>query len=493
MKQMTTEQYFDTYGEMPQWGSSDKTEDKDARATRGFATGLATGAMKSVGELGLGIGQMGRGIQRGISQGVDAVAGTEGFGLGESPFDPERADEIRDTTLAAEQPGEGTGKFLGTLAQYMAPTSPIVRGQRMLQGAAQGLPRAAQGVGQVAARFAPEAVGTGAVGTIRSGGDLQQGATEGVLAGAGSVALRGLAQAARSTYWPALEQSVTRAFGIQGKRSGGKALQDVGNKISGLGILKKRAPETQVKLPDGTTQAFDPSNATYDTTLQAWNQIRKNIYDQYHSLARQAGDSTTIDISRSRQALEQMLDEPVTATQRTAINRLIKSVDEAFPNQNQVDILRAEKFVENLNKEAVDSFFKGTSDAVASEVNASTARAIREMLDEAITSRTGGQYQALRTQYSALKGIEDDLVRKFQQQARSTGGGLPEYVGMFASGDIISGLLSGSPMAVTRGTLLGAMAAMKRNLSSNERHLRRSFDLLDQPETSQFIQRLFGD
>jgi hypothetical protein len=101
------------------------------------------------------------------------------------------------------------------------------------------------------------------------------------------------------------------------------------------------------------------------------------------------------------------------------------------------------------------------------------------MMDDVIEESTGAQYQATRSQYAALKSLEDDLVRKFQQDARSIGGGLPEYTGAFASGDIIGSALSLDPAQFAKGATLGTFSLLKRKLSNPERFLRRSFDLID--------------
>jgi hypothetical protein len=454
-----------------------------------FAKGVGRGLLKSAGETVLGIGQIGRGIQSGAARflGLGAPSG------GASMFDPEQAQQIREGVLKANAPGEGTGKFIGTAAQYLLPTSKITKGQQVLGAAASRLPRTAglQLAGKAAARFIPEAAGTGAVAFVRSGGDLEQTKDEALLAGGFSVGLGALGGLARSTYWPTLDDSVTKALGVQGKKSGGVALQQTAQKVSGLQVLKNRAKDLTVSMEDGAKAAFDPQNASYSTTLQAWKQAREKVFNEYTEMANKAGEKATLDMSPIRQQIADALDAPILSVEKNAVRSLLRDFDEIFKDPSNVDMQVAERFVKSLNENTVQGFFTGTSDAASSKVNAGTSRLIREMMDDVIEETTGAKYQATRSQYAALKSLEDDLVRKFQQDARSIGGGLPEYTGAFASGDIIGSALSLDPAQFAKGATLGTFSLLKRKLSNPERFLRRSFDLIDDAP-SDLLLRIWG-
>lgn len=453
-----------------------------------FAKGIGVGALKAVGETTLGAGQLGRSVQKMLPSWMSTIPGS----TGENIFDPNQAQQLRDTVLSANAPGQGTGKFLGTAAQYLLPTSSITRGQQILGAAASKVPTTlGRMTAQGAARFLPEAVGTGAVSFVRSGGDVEQAKQEGMLAGGFSVGLGALGGLARATYWPVLDDSVNKALGVQGKKSGGVALNQTAQKTSGLQVLKDRAKELTVKLDDGSTAPFDPATATYNTTLQAWKSAKEKIFNEYTSLASKAGDTATLDLSGLRQQIANSLDAPILSVEKNAVRSVLKDFDVIFQNPNAVDLQTAERFVKSLNENTVQGFFTGTSDAASSKVFAGTARLIREQLDEAITENTGQGYQALRSQYAALKSIEDDLVRRFQQDARQIGGGLPEYTGAFASGDIIGSALSLDPAQFAKGATLGVFSALKRKLSNPERFLRRSFDLIDDVPSDLYL-RIFG-
>jgi hypothetical protein len=463
------------------------TEDSVFGKLKAFAKGVPVGIAKSFGDLALGTGELGRKIQGALPV-PDAWKGTE------SLFDQGSEQNIAArTALTADAPGEGTGKFVGTAAQYLAPTGMVTKSQGALANLATRVPTAVgRTVAGAAARAIPEATATGLVTAVRTGGDTEQVKDDALLAGGASVAFNTLGGIARSTYFPQLKESVAKALGIQGKQSGGAALRATTEKAAGLQVLKDNAKNVTVTLDDGTKAAFDPKKATYGTTLQAWNETRKQIYKKYTDLADTVGGSRTLDLTDIREKLANVNDAPVLSVYKNAASSLLKDFDSAFPDATSADMMRAQQFVESLNSQTVSGFFKGTSDAASSEINAGTSRVIREKMDDLITETTGGNYQELRSQYAALKSLEDDLVRKFQQHSRSIGGGLAEYAGMFSSGDILSGILSANPGQTAKGTLVSALALAKRLLSDPERYLRRSFELVDQEAPNALYQRIFG-
>ena len=115
------------------------------------------------------------------------------------------------------------------------------------------------------------------------------------------------------------------------------------------------------------------------------------------------------ELAVKKQLLEETKTAPTLSIYKNAAQSLINDMDSAFDDITKADIPNAQKFLEALNSQTVSGFFKGTSDAATSEINAGTARAIREAMDKTITETTGEGYQSLRSQYSALKSIEDDL------------------------------------------------------------------------------------
>lgn len=486
---MTREEYEQKYGIPPEedtFGIQEEDEASRDNSFLDFLKGIGVGVAKSAGEAIVGAGEIGRRIQ-------GALPLPERFMGGESIFDKGSSKNVAAReSLKADASGEGVGKFVGTAAQYLAPTRAIVGAQQKLGAVAQLAPKGTQILAKATARAVPEAVGTGAVSAVRSGGDTEATERDAKLAGAFSLVFGSLGSLARASYYPQLNESVTRALGIQGKTSGAQAVKEVGKKIAGLTVLKKYADDLKVVVDDGVEQSFNPSKATYQTTIQAWDAAKDKVFNAYDDIATKAGERAVVDLNPILEMVDAVQSAPTLSAHKNAARTLASDIRSAFPDATSADIKSLQTFLKTLNANTAQGFFKGTSDNASAEVFAGTAKLIREKLDEVIASAGDARYGSLRQEYAALKSIEDDLVRRFKQDARKIGGGLPEYAGMFASGDIISGLLRASPGEVARGTLVASLAALKRKLSNPERFLRRSFELIDEEDTKDIWIRLFG-
>ena len=456
-------------------------ETNDSSGLGAFARGLLVGLAKSAGQLGVGLGELGSKVLEPIGYETPDV-----YSAG-SPTNVAAKEALRPSGF-----GQSVGKFAGDVAQFAVPTSQIVRGQQLLRGAASNLPGVVQTAARAGARFVPEAVGTGAVSLARSGGDVGRAREEALFAGGASVGLGALGKIARSTYFPELADSVSKALSVQGKVSGAVAMKELGRKVSGLAVLKKYAPRLAVRGADGAEEVFNPSKATYDTTLQAWNEARKSIFNQYNELAQRAGDKITVDLTPVYNNLIKTLDEPRLEAYHKAAEKLFDDINRNFKNYKKADIRGLQTFLADLNSNTAQGFLKGTAENATAEINAGAARALREQLDRVITETTGEKYAALRSEYAALKSIEDDLVRKFRQAARKTGGGLQDYVDIFSSGDIVAGVLYQQPQMIATGLTRGFLGQVRKALGENERFLRRSFDLIDKDDANELVLRLFG-
>jgi len=107
-----------------------------------------------------------------------------------------------------------------------------------------------------------------------------------------------------------------------------------------------------------------------------------------------------------------------------------------------------------MNKN-LQAFYRNPSYESASKaaVDAGIANNMRKALDSAIEGATGSQYQILKNQYSALKAIEQDVVRAAMRDARRNVKGLLDYTDIFTGGQMIGGLLSLNPAMFTKGAV----------------------------------------
>ena len=117
------------YSSFIQRAAIDTTVEEPLQADTPLLQKVGTGAAKELGSTGIGIGSIGRGIQKGLSKGVDKLFGTEDFGLGgESVFD--KASEKQKKAqefLTPEGGAEKLGAGLTEAATFFIPGSQVTK------------------------------------------------------------------------------------------------------------------------------------------------------------------------------------------------------------------------------------------------------------------------------------------------------------------------------------------------------------------------------
>ena len=95
----------------------------------GFGVDVVQGVAKSAGDLGLGLGTLGRKLQGVVSKGVDKVFGTKGFGMGEAGvFDEGSVQNTQaNKLLERDTLGEKVGGFVGDVASFAIPGGVVTK------------------------------------------------------------------------------------------------------------------------------------------------------------------------------------------------------------------------------------------------------------------------------------------------------------------------------------------------------------------------------
>lgn len=157
---LSVEQIVEMQERETQKPASEQRKDVKLWDTSGFTSPFVGGA-KEVGRTGLGIGTIGRGIQRKLSQGIGALTGIEDFGMGtKSVFDIDsQARQQAEEKLKAEGSGEKIGGFVTGAGIAALPSGAATKATKGL-----GFARAMLGRGAIA----------GVTGTIQGGGDIDR-------------------------------------------------------------------------------------------------------------------------------------------------------------------------------------------------------------------------------------------------------------------------------------------------------------------------------
>lgn len=187
-----------------------------------------------------------------------------------------------------------------------------------------------------------------------------------------------------------------------------------------------------------------------DQFTQAIHQTKKDIFKQYDTLAKQAGEQgVTVN-------LDNIVQELGNITQRKEIQtfnpEIIKYVNQQIDNLRVAKSLTAEEAqnaITILNKN-LEAFYKNPSYDTASKarVDSLIANNLRTSLDNVIEAKTGAQYQELKNAYGSLKTIEKDVNRRTIIDARKNIKGLIDFSDIFSGATVVHGLISSNPATI---------------------------------------------
>lgn len=390
----------------------------------GFVMDVGQGVAKSAGELALGVGTLGRNIQKGLSKGADLIFGSKNFGLGgQGIFDPgSEARQPIEETLARDTAGEKVGGFVGDVASFALPGGAVVKGTK----GANFLTRAA-------ALGASDA----AITTARQG-EFDRGSVDAAIIGAVFPIVGKGASAAKQAILPSgadaggkvinsLIKPLLKDFSY-GKNPG-KAVAEAGITASSLDDLATKIKVARQETGEQISNAVAKSNKTFNAT------------------------DALIPLD---EALEVAKKSP--RTNATVINRLqnlkddLLQVDADGVAQRQLDNLTADefwKFNQDIG-ELARWTGNATDDEIVNKALKRTYSSTRKQLEQGV-----GGVDELSEKYANLKSAEVATEYRDKIAARQN---LLSFSGTQAG--LGSGLLTAAATGgVTTPLLVGAGAA----------------------------------
>lgn len=265
--QMTREEYTKKYGTAPFSAIAPALQEaEEAPLGNTGVKGLATGLAKSAVGLFQGAGTLGRGIQRGVSEGIGAITGVQNFGMSEGMFDKGTASNKRLTELATPRTtSESVGKFVGDVAQFAIPggaAAKATKGAGVLtkMAAAGGTDAVVQSVQQGGVNRA--SLDTAILGAVFPAlGKLKEGAKLTIGSNAGARVINSIIKPVTKQF--SYGKNPGRAVAALGIKA--SSLEDLaegiatGRKNAGaaLGVAAKQVPTTVKINAEGALSSFD--------------------------------------------------------------------------------------------------------------------------------------------------------------------------------------------------------------------------------------------
>jgi len=246
--------------------------------------------------------------------------------------------------------------------------------------------------------------------------------------------------------------------------------------VEAVRLINENAPN--LSFVDEAGEAI--SGRTPKTRMElaeAVDQTKKNIFSQYDSLAKEAGD---IGLSIQTKPIVSELDslvknESLQLTNPQAVTYAQQMMDR-YANIKSLSPQVVQDVVKNLN-ESLKAFYRNPNYAEASKaaIDALVANNLRKMLDEGIEGLTGEQYSMLKKQYGALKAIEQDVLKAASKEAKQSGKGLIDYTDIFTGGDILHGVLTMNPAVVARGAFARGIKEFYKYMNDPNRAIEGMF------------------
>jgi hypothetical protein len=230
--------------------------------------------------------------------------------------------------------------------------------------------------------------------------------------------------------------------------------------------------QDKIKLVDEFGEQIPyPRNAA--EMAQAIEKNKEYIFKQYDAMAKSAGAG---GVKFSTDNLQRKLDDII-----RNIGNPDEVVNHAYRLKKELEKLHGaspeaiQQRIKYYNK-TLEGYYAGRSVSQAkAQVEGSVANALREDLDDMITSAAGEGYSELKRQYGSLKAIESEVNHRAIVNARKSAKGIADITDIFTGGDLIAGALSQNPALFVRG-IAGQMIKKEIKRANNpEKYIERMF------------------
>jgi len=275
-------------------------------------------------------------------------------------------------------------------------------------------------------------------------------------------------------------KNINKALSIQGKKSIGNAVNVAPEKrYQAFETLYDIAPEITVKDDIGQEVAFNPKEANFQQFGEALYKTKNNLWGKVESeLKKATNKGLEVDITPALQDLNKIIETP--GTPMDVIKTAMSLNDELMrftTNKGTAPVEALARYNSFLNKK-ITGQLTGTTNNATREVEAILAKNLSESVDNSIEGLQGSGFAKLKDQYSSLKAIENDTVRRMQQELRMLDTGLADFMGQYGTADMIGGLVQaaqGNPTSLIRGVGTKVAANYMKSLREPSKYLRDAF------------------
>lgn len=379
-----------------------------------------------------------------------------------------RAKEV----LAPQGTAQNIGFFTEKTAEFLSPSSLVSKGQGFISGAinATKLPSFAKGALGVAGRAVPEAVSAGTVSAVQSGGFDDTAKRDALIAGGASGVFGTLGSAYRGIKNAALGQDDTRLLIKAIRPTGALANKEYDSFVKSLPESKRLVQETGVEIKDLPSL----KEATDIAKKKIWSTLMGKIED---------GEKLSIPgYKLSREIYSVLDDNAKLLREKPEVLEDVVRMASTYSLQKPLTLPQAEELLEQTN-----AFLRAANAAnpspaeiatltLVKQMNIKLADALRQNIDEALTSAGKEATLDLRKQYAGLAKLSRAVNERIPKDDRLASMSLGDQFNMpLGISKIIGGIGRGDIGQIAEGSAQVALGKAAKNLNQADELIKRIF------------------
>jgi len=255
------------------------------------------------------------------------------------------------------------------------------------------------------------------------------------------------------------------------------AVDDIVKNKGNLELVDREGNIRRGKLPQ-----------TLEEFSQAIEQTKRDIFEQYDSLAKQT--QKPINLGPIIEDLKLITNDRVLQsispeTVKYAQSR-IKALSDPIigPDGKPTGSLKAKEFsatdmqkmIQLLNQSEKAAYMNPVPEMLGrASVDVPIANNLRAALDAAIEKATGVEYQPLKNRYGALRMLETDVTKRAIVDARKNIKGLIDFSDMFSSHQLVYGVFAGQLPSAAAGTFVKGLSSTYKWINDPNRIVKKMF------------------
>ena len=248
------------------------------------------------------------------------------------------------------------------------------------------------------------------------------------------------------------------------------AIESIIERKAGLALSDEFGEVTAGQLPQSLRQFGD-----------AIEQTKKSLFTEFDTLLKDAkGVGATVDLAPIASELDAVISNATLQTLRPDVIDYAKRQQDRFAKRGQFDPEQTQEAIKLLNQ-SLENFYRNPTPDSASRayVDALVANQLRGKLDEVVEGATGKEFQALKSQYGALKEIEKDVMKRAVIDARKNNAGLLDFADIFSGGEAVAGIVALDPALLAKAATQKGIKEYFKWLNNPNRIVKSMFKKVD--------------